>query len=154
MLIKSLPKSNAKTVGELLADVKAAILEEPKRANMHHYAERFTSTEGGPACGTVGCFAGWVSMLSGLSPHAARSYGSLSAERILGGHLAYRFDGIGDDGRPGSFSVFNAGSGDGINKLRPGTRVYARAVVARINRFIERNKSEMDRPVGYGTSIY
>jgi len=156
MLIKSLPKSNATTVLELLDDVKRAILEEPRRANMNYLAYkahkgivpwscRLPQANGGvkyvhrdlpaPMCGTAGCFAGWVQLLVGKTPEQTTRDWTEGAVQILGSDLDYYF--FGPDGSP--HHVFNWGEGDGIVDIKPGTRAYARAVVRRINGFIERN---------------
>lgn len=50
---------------ELLEKVKQHILEEPKRLWMGDWAFKVSPTdENAPACGTVGCIAGWASLLS------------------------------------------------------------------------------------------
>lgn len=147
MLIKCVPTSDATNVFDLLQDVKQAILEEPRRLNMNHVAvkvesgSRLSATVKGkrvllpnPTCGTVGCFAGWTMMLAGLTPMQASMSWIEGAQGLLG-HLNYNFTSV--DGK--LHSVFNWGAGDGILGMKPGTRAYARAVIKRINRFIETN---------------
>lgn len=48
---------------ELLQKVKAHILEEPKRLKMSQWGRKVDPFTG-PACGTVGCIAGWAAFLS------------------------------------------------------------------------------------------
>jgi len=64
---KAMPVSRATTAYELLAEIRQIILDEPKR-----YDQRvFLMTPFGPsdtradwpACGTIGCVAGWVKTL-------------------------------------------------------------------------------------------
>jgi hypothetical protein len=67
----TLPKSTAKTAYRLLTEIRGLILAEPKRYNQSRFIARAngvgladTHTElGFPACGTVGCVAGWVATL-------------------------------------------------------------------------------------------
>lgn len=47
---------------KLLRKVKKHILEEPKRLNMDFYGSAYCNDA--PACGTVGCIAGWSALLS------------------------------------------------------------------------------------------
>lgn len=149
MLIKSIPQSDAQNVYDLLKDVKQAILEEPRRANMNHVATvvgtqalswtnprtRKALRVPAPSCGTVGCFAGWTMMLAGQTPAQALWNWTEGAQQVLGLGLNYRFEGT--DGK--SHSVFNWGQGDGILLIKPGTRAYARAIGRRIDRFIAAN---------------
>lgn len=128
--LKAIPQSNATTAWGLLVDVKRAITEEPKRVNMNTYRYKLSPVDGGPACGTVGCFAGWVGTM-----HSPAEYPSANmAVRILGVGLNYEF------GRAG-YSVFNSGRGDSCHTTKPGTRAHARAVVQRINRFMKCNEA-------------
>ena len=126
-----------RTSTTLLQDVKQAILEEPRRLNMNHVAVNLHDCPGlqtwvpmtkkyeqlpKPSCGTVGCFAGWVQMLTGLTAEQSLWNWTEGAVRILGNDLEYRFGG--DTGT--RYNVFNWGEGDGIIAMRPGTRAYAR----------------------------
>lgn len=156
MLIKELPKSNATTVRELLNDVKQAILEEPKRANMGCFVytkdeqTSLAQAKEMPSCGTVGCFAGWISLLAGYSPDSRRVQRQADnlAQDILGHDLQYSFFGNDRYGYRQSFDYFNSGEGDGLDRDTPkrGTRAYARLVIKRINRFIRDNADKLDRP--------
>jgi len=166
LIIREIPQSDATNVYDLLQDVKRAILEEPKRLNMGFYASfgRFGPKE--PACGTVGCFAGWVSILSqaerlGREKTRGSRFPALEtrisfdadtlAKRILGKDLYYMLPAALPYVGEVIFDVFNQGEGDGIDCLTPGTRAYARAVVRRINRFIAANGGRTvlsKRPLG------
>lgn len=62
-----LPTSRAKTAYGLLSDVCRVIVAEPKRYAQSIYIERanepFKQFDEHPACGTIGCVAGWVATL-------------------------------------------------------------------------------------------
>lgn len=58
-----IPKSKAKTAYGLLSEISALILAEPKRYNQDTWRYSQSPSDGGPACGTVGCIAGWVATL-------------------------------------------------------------------------------------------
>lgn len=121
MKLKLIPVSKAKTALGLLGDVKRAILQEPKRADMTTYTDRIHPEEGGPACGTVGCVAGWISLLAG------QGYvdDAAPAKKLLGYGLNYYTVGEND-------YVFNEGYGDDCVITDPGTPEHAEAVVDRI----------------------
>ncbi len=129
MKLKKIPLSKAKTAWGLLQDVKRAITEEPKRANIEIPWGTKRPKQGGPACGTVGCFNGWIGFLSGWGMNWDAPY------TLMGRYLNYYFESRGE-----VFAYFNAGSGDACGTTSPGTRAHARAVVARINRFMKANE--------------
>jgi len=144
-----IPRSSAKTTLGLLRAVKRAILEEPKRVNMGVYTCKLrpetTYSYQAPACGTVGCFAGWVSILAGQG----LVDDDAPAKALLGEDLdytfkaySYRHNHFGELVRD-TENVFNSGSGDACSDTRPGTRAHAKAVVARIDRFIEKNYDKL-----------
>jgi len=65
-----MPKSKAKTAYGLLSEIRKLILEEPKRydqTNVLRVGSDATAKYHSltPACGTVGCVAGWVCVLTG-----------------------------------------------------------------------------------------
>lgn len=73
------PTSKAANAYELLSEVRALILAEPRRYNQYRFISRGKSSrpsahapQGYPRCGTVGCVAGWVATLK--HPHKF-SYG-------------------------------------------------------------------------------
>lgn len=135
--LKPLPQYRGRTVLGLLKAVKKAILEEPRRANMRVYACSKTGGRLAPACGTVGCFAGWVAILAGMRADYYIDDGD--ARTILGTDLNYSFEG--SDGM--DWYVFNQGEGDACASTAPGTVAHARAVIARIDRFIADNKEAL-----------
>lgn len=131
--LQPIPLSRARTAYGLLRDVQRVILAEPKRVNMKTYAvdpekEGYSNR---PACGTVGCFAGWVVVLS-KGRQVALNGGGDEAGKLLGWDLHYELPGNG-------YHVFNAGSGDQCARTLPGSKAHARAVYNRINGFIQRN---------------
>lgn len=87
------PSTTATNAYELLDDIKATILAEPRRMRM---ADFFTnpawlSAESVPACGTIGCIAGHVlykTHNSTLDRWYGRTPGEVAA-RILGFHSSY-----------------------------------------------------------------
>lgn len=146
--MQELPRSQATTVLELLEDVKRDILAEPRRANMTTYCRSNQPNHGRklfipvpeetPACQTVGCFAGWVALEYGLTPYYAEA---LTAKLILGLDLQYDFR---IAGRYHLYSFFDDANMDpDFRGLHTGTPAYARAVVRRINRFIEFNREAL-----------
>lgn len=135
-MLKAIPRSKATTAWGLLQDVKRAIQEEPKRADMSTFIEERRPEDGGPACGTVGCIAGWICLLrkgkAGVFPASGQ------AASILGYQLNY-------ETVPNVFDsfVFNAGSGDACERTAPGTKAHANAIIARINRFMKINQKAL-----------
>jgi hypothetical protein len=88
--VKRVPKSNAKTAYGLLSEVRRLIVDEPKRYNQGDTISFREHTDGWsvaygkwPACGTVGCVAGWVTTLK--LPERAALYDVIApAGEILG----------------------------------------------------------------------
>lgn len=72
----AMPTSTAATAYELLSEIRHLILAEPKRFDQTHWLTQrvglasYTPKQY-PACGTVGCVAGWVRVLK--RPHATES---------------------------------------------------------------------------------
>lgn len=63
------PTSQATNAYDLLGDVIAAIRQEPRRLDMGQWlAEADFVTSAEPACGTVGCIAGWLTILGTRRP--------------------------------------------------------------------------------------
>lgn len=85
MLNDAMPKSTATNAYELLDEIKALALEEPKRIDMNNWrlsdGDVFPALtrRGYPACGTVGCIGGWVEVLSGCRPNGAEGILGLSS---------------------------------------------------------------------------
>ena len=78
MTFKAVPRSKATNAYDLLNDVARAITEEPRRINMRWWTFFFQGEalnnwanqlhqEDLPACGTVGCIAGWCCFLTRFS---------------------------------------------------------------------------------------
>lgn len=138
-----LPKSKAKTAWGLLSDVIRAIRAEPKRIDMDTFGQRRPESNGGPSCGTVGCFAGWVAVLGGHDIRREEVDAEGVAIDLLGestycdGPIDYYT--VGGDRR----YVFNEGYGDGIYRLPKGTPEYVEAVVARIENFRRVNEKAL-----------
>lgn len=64
-----LPRTKAKTPIGILKAVAKAILEEPRRYNQQDWGSRYDAATVKrdatlPACGTVACVAGWVTVLT------------------------------------------------------------------------------------------
>lgn len=142
------PISLAITGWDLLLDVKRAIREEPKRVNMTFYCNAFGTSDQKPACGAVGCFAGWVATLGRRyllpSKHLNNrdlidQFDDVAARRLLGRDLKYRTV-IGNPENEFPLDVFNSGEGDACATTKPGTRAHARAVIKRINLFMKVNE--------------
>lgn len=156
------------TAWDLCEEVCRDMLEEPKRVNMtiitansREFNRTANLTEifpaGVPACGTAGCFAGWITLkvypeIRDLSCVAIIS----DADRLLGDDLDYWLD------RPRVVAeincsckeckvplggrlrvyVFDAGTkGDIEGKI--GTQLYAESVVKRIREFMVLNEDKL-----------
>lgn len=131
--LKPLPRSKAKTAWNLMLDVRRAIKKEPKRANMRVAFEERHPKDGGPACGSVGCIAGWICALL----NRKEFFGRIGIARsVLGPRINYYTAGDGWD-------VFNSGSGDSCALTRPGTKAHANAVISRIDKFMKINKKAL-----------
>lgn len=89
----ALPKTNATTAYGLLNAIARIITEEPKRLAMEIVCYRGSALERriayglfeAPACGTVGCIAGWALTLAGeTAEHEDNSGSWRSARYVLG----------------------------------------------------------------------
>lgn len=129
--LQTIPLSKAKTAYGLVRDVQRTVLAEPLRVNMRTFTEDVSEEAEAPACGTVGCFAGWVNVLS-RGRMAALGLDDAAATALLGESLNYAIPG-------GLGYMFNAGGGDRCGRTTPGTKAHARAVSNRIEGFIKRN---------------
>lgn len=129
-------RSDATTAYELMADIRAYILEEPKRIFMGDWIikgkqniEDTFDTEA-PACGTVGCIAGNAVLLTGVG--TAGNVESRALNLLAG-----------DD----------YGLEDGLGRLfhniwvdaKYGTKEYAEIVAQRISAFQEKHKAALRR---------
>ncbi len=145
------PRSKAKNAYDLLDDVCKVILEEPKRYDQGDWIVSIASDYSTPAaavkcqtpypipaCGTIGCVAGWTALLARptIAVHVDRLDAQVmgDAVRILGinrGQATRLFDGG---------AVRNQWRQDfGNNKKFPmtGTMGYAKLGVAHIREFMK-----------------
>jgi hypothetical protein len=89
--VKGIPRSKAKNAYDLLSEVARLILAEPKRYAQEFYLSHgmpngkpnSAALAGYPACGTVGCVAGWVTTLKATTESPFLHTGQ-KAENILG----------------------------------------------------------------------
>lgn len=145
--IKPIPLSSAKNALELVQEVKAHILAEPLRVDMGITTDKRESKDNGPACGTVGCFAGWIALLSGKITQKEVLTGAdgdkdaiTEAENLLGADIHYDLP-ADNDNHYGYVEAFD--SGHDIAHYGVGTKAYAEAVGRRIDRFIDRNRAAL-----------
>lgn len=132
-------RSNAKTAYGLMSDIKAYILEEPKRVWMGDWViedmDEIKTDFGveGPACGTVGCIAGNVKILTG-------NLGKMiSTQRLAMDVLGGGSNDLEDD----LYDLFHETHVD----AKYGTKKYARIVAKRIEEFQAEHEQEL-RAVG------
>lgn len=103
-----IPKSKAKTAYGLLSEIRALILAEPLRYDQRDTLtiiprRELASHPTAPACGTIGCVAGWVGALKHSRPQRlAEFYNVLN--------FAHRTLGLEDCQRSELFGVFKAGA--------------------------------------------
>ena len=103
--LQAIPRSKAKTAWGLCQDVIRTIKEEPKRVDMAVFTANLLPQNGGPACGTIGCLAGWICHLAEKPGTHAND---IVAKHIIDpkGRLDYYT--VGSQ----NYYVFNAGGGD------------------------------------------
>lgn len=139
---------------KLLRKIRDHILEEPKRVDMSFWLKKYTKKQREasdiiPACGTIGCIAGWAKVLTGS--RSRRDISVIGAE-LLG--LPYVDWWAADEDAPawrilpdgGILSperLFSPSNWDGgwyypLERHNVGTRGYARVVAGYINYFIKR----------------
>lgn len=138
-----LPKSRAKTAYGLLSEVRKLILAEPQR----YTQERYIAREGGehgadciagecypkgaPACGTVGCVAGWVATLK----HGA-AFAYSSTPRIAASVLGLDYEQADE--------LFSGGALRHVD-AQPQTKKYARAGAKHIAAFQKQYADQLKR---------
>jgi len=113
--LKLIPRSTATNAYDLMADVVKVIRDEPKRMDMSTFTRlkmKFVPKARRPACGTIGCVAGWMVMLTMSDEHLweIRDAGLMSewrAQQLLpssvrgaASRLFYSMVHAGDDGTP------------------------------------------------------
>ena len=134
-------RSKATNAYDLLDDVCKVIAEEPKRYDQNRWgvtgwrARRIYPAEELPACGTVGCRAGWIVALTdgrqGLDRAVRRFDVRDTAIRILGV-------------KPSDVRrLFDASSVR--NELCQGTPEYAAAGVRGLRRFMRKHRARLKR---------
>jgi hypothetical protein len=128
-----LPKLKAKNAYELLGQVCELISEEPLRYNQQLWLMKEKpglSATGHvfPACGTIGCVAGWVHTLVPPTRETRRRGVDYRAADILG--------------LPWDAQQELFGSGDVAG--RPGTRTHARNGVRHIRRFMKKHRGLLE----------
>lgn len=132
-----LPVSKAKTAYGLLSEIAALAIAEPKRIRMSKWLATQTVKDYGasaPACGTVGCIAGWGAVLVGTKKERAA---------MLSGYFGV--DGLGIAGRIFGLSkdaTYSLCTTDGMC-FTEGTPPHAREVIHRIRRFQKRYKAQL-----------
>lgn len=141
-----IPKSRARTAYGLLSEIRALILAEPKR----YFQGRFIARQNGkgdadtkapngfPACGTVGCVAGWVAT---LTRGERFSYGDTEAIAcdVLG---LDRFTGQTRELFSASALDWDA-SGNIRRVLSPQTKRYAMFGAAHIRKFQKKYRAQL-----------
>lgn len=80
----AIPKSRARTAYGLLSEIVALVKAEPRRMRMAAFRTDpdWMSEDRRPACGTIGCVAGWVTFLK--KPGADGDLSGRIAPDILG----------------------------------------------------------------------
>lgn len=134
-----IPRSKAKTAYGLLSEVARLILEEPKCYNQRTWVclvtDGFPSPAEFPACGTIGCVAGWVTTLKIPDKVAATTrYGGGRSKLVM-----YQAQDI-----LGLDSLQNEELFDGdAARGEPCTRQYARSGASHIRRFQRKYRAQL-----------
>jgi len=128
--LKPITISKARTAWTLLKDVRKHMAEEPKRVDMRSVFYLKYPEQGGPPCGTVGCFAGNIAIKAGIRTN-------IFNVQLLLGPLQYHCVGS------HNFDVFNAGTGDACGTTCPGTAWHLNAVLDRVDHFMRINEKRL-----------
>lgn len=134
-----IPTTRSKDPVVILRTVAKAILQEAKRYNQGVWvvhkddAHGYPYTKGNnpfyddvdefPSCGTVGCIAGWATVVTGNKPAHWNTVED-DARLILGLDL------------DSADELFNGGPAE-LTGLKPGTKEYAKAGVERVRNFVK-----------------
>lgn len=136
-----IPKSKAKTAYGLLSEICALALEEPKRIMMADWlvtksAGNYEPAQGFPACGTVGCVAGWAITLRPTRARTIhRDFGQYKEDE---GERAGRLLGLSTDQCNALFTP------DGLTESDDQqTPKHAQAVVAHVKAFQKRHRGQL-----------
>lgn len=105
----AMPVSKAKTAYGLLGEIRKLILEEPKRYNQERTLQRRAKGDGAPACGTVGCVAGWTVALK--APRTPTYDVLEKAANILGLQYSTQFWSVSDELFSGDAAGWREGEG-------------------------------------------
>ena len=129
----TLVAARAKTAYGLLSHVRRLILDDPRRYNQSVYIHRTRQTtiwapSGAPACGTVGCVAGWVATLV-RGKQARDGSADATASHTLG---------LKEEQAEELFTSYVIS-----RALQPGTAKYARAGAAHVAKFQKRYQTQL-----------
>jgi hypothetical protein len=131
-----IPKSKAANAYDLLSEVARAVTAEPKRLRMGTWldtkAKRRLGVEA-PACGTIGCIAGWSVMLSG-----SRTLRREMARGVYFNYYETPASGLLGLDEEQSEELFNTDV-----EGRFGTRAHARNAVRRIRAFQQKYATQL-----------
>lgn len=135
-----IPRSTAENAYQLLDEVVAAIREEPERLDMGAWSrtpkEVGAMGDNAPACGTVGCMAGWITFIADRKVRSNND-GTIAnrAISLLGA------EGWSDTERV-RVQLF-ANSGTELAGTKPGTKAHADAVIRRIRAYQRANNAHL-----------
>lgn len=139
-----LPLSEAVTGWELCREIRQVVREEWRRVNMRKVQETVTPGKPtAPACGVVGCLAGWGLTLRHVDFLQEEGMHDEQLMQLLGRDVQYEFPTDALTAYQSTFHVFNDGRGDACSRTKPGTRAHARAVVKRLDRFMALNEKAL-----------
>lgn len=154
--MKGYERSKATNAYELLADVRRAILAEPRRYDQGTYKagvarlKEAKKVDAAPACGTMACVAGWCVALKTPGIFKRLSGGRIEkrAARLLAGFAAIDPYAYTDSLHDRVMDLFDGGGIEdflyetkGHRRIpNVGTREYARVGARRIKRFMQENE--------------
>ena len=147
---------------DLLREVKRAILEEPKRLCMSIWLthasllRNYPSASGHvavakhtpPACGTVGCIAGWTTVIAQQKEHPDQLARNLVHSTLRKATVEdYAITAL-DLSHQSAVKLFFTTDWplefqEALAETRPGTRAYARVVARRIEHFIKTDGNDL-----------
>lgn len=156
--MKATPRIRKKriTAAELLRQIRALVLEEPRRLNMKTWIAAYegrvrrndfnyplTDTSRLPACGTVGCIAGWgLTLLRRPNERLLAVKAQRVMSTVLGEQQMARWGGV-----PAIFSPYH----DNVANTTPGTVAHARAVAKRIGNYLREHPELETRVIDVAT---
>jgi hypothetical protein len=125
----NIPKSRAKTAYGVLSEVRKLILQEPLRydqTNILSFKEIDNEYDTYPSCGTVGCIAGWITVLTCPKPKRETFPWDYAVDRL---GLTWEQ----------SIALFTAVAADGEGQ----TRYHARSGAEHIARFQKKFEKQL-----------